>query len=200
MQYLSERKKILQIAEDLWERRLTNAAGGNLAMRVDENRILLSPSMMSEHKHCRIDIEEPLLIDYDCNIIEGTGKFSREGRMHAMILKNIPEVGGVIHAHPFYTMVFVAACKPIPQVTEATLKMGDTGMIHQAKAYSMELAENAYEYFMPHRERLKTTGLCGLLPYHGTVAVGKHIEQAFSVVERVETDAVCNLFGKLLAP
>ncbi len=198
MQYMEERRKLLQIVSDLWERRLTNAAGGNCAMRVDDNRVLVSPSMMSEHKHCRIGIEEPLLIDYDCNILEGTGKFSREGRMHALILKNIPEVGGVIHAHPFYTMVYVAACKPIPQVTEATLKMGDTGLIHQAKAYSMELAENAYEYFLPKREQLKITGLCGLLPYHGTVAVGKHIEQAFSVVERVEGDAVCNLLGKLI--
>lgn len=198
MKYMEERRKLLQIATDLWERRLTNAAGGNLAMRVDDNRVLVSPSMMSEHKHCRIDIEEPLLIDYDCNILEGTGAFSREGRMHALILKNIPEVGGVIHAHPFYTMVYVAACKPIPQVTEATLKMGETGLIHQAKAYSMELAENAYEYFLPMREQLKITGLCGLLPYHGTVAVGKHIEQAFSVVERVEGDAVCNLMGKLI--
>ena len=198
MQYMAERRKLLQMASDLWERRLTNAAGGNLAMRVDDNRILLSPSMMSEHKHCRIDIEEPLLIDYDCNILEGTGKMSREGRMHALILKNIPEVGGVIHAHPFYTMVFVAACKPIPQVTEATLKMGETGLIHQAKAYSEELAENVYQYFMPRREQLKKTGLCVLLPYHGTVAVGKSIEQAFSVVERVECDAVCNLLGKLI--
>jgi L-fuculose-phosphate aldolase len=198
MQYMSERRKLLQMATDMWERRLTNAAGGNLAMRVDDNRILLSPSMMSEHKHCRIEIEEPLLIDYDCNILEGTGAFSREGRMHALIMKNIPEVNGVIHAHPFYTMVYVAACKPIPQVSEATLKMGETGLINQAKAYSMELAENAYEYFLPMREQLKITGLCALLPYHGTVAVGKHIEQAFSVVERVESDAVCNLFGKLI--
>jgi len=123
VKYMEERRKLLQMASDLWERRLTNAAGGNLAMRVDDNRILVSPSMMSEHEHCRLAIEEPLLIDYDCNILEGTGAFSREGRMHALIMKNIPEIGGVIHAHPFYTMVFVAACKPVPQVTEATLKM-----------------------------------------------------------------------------
>ncbi len=198
MQYMSERKKMLEMIGDLWDRRLTNAAGGNLAMRVDEGRILLSPSMMSEHKHCRIGIEEPLLIDYDCNVLEGTGAFSREGRMHALIMQNIPEVNGSIHAHPFYTMVYVAACKPIPHVTEATLKMGDTGLIRQAKAYSMELAENAYQYFAARSEQLKITGLCGILPYHGTIAVGKHIEQAFSVVERVEADAVCNLLGKLI--
>ncbi len=198
MQYMAERKKLLEMATDLWERKLTNAAGGNLAMRVDENRMLVTPSMMSEIKHCRFDLEEPLLMDLDCNILEGTGASSRESRMHALILKNIPEVNGSIHAHPFYTMVFVAACKPVPQLTEATLKMGETGLVHQAKAYSMELAESAYEYFEPRREQLKKTGLCALLPYHGTIAVGKSIEQAFSVVERVEADAVCHLFGKLI--
>ncbi len=198
MQYMAERKKLLEMTTDLWERRLTNAAGGNLAMRVDENRMLVTPSMMSEIKHCRFELEEPLLMDLDCNILEGTGASSRESRMHALILKNIPEVNGSIHAHPFYTMVFVAACKPVPQLTEATLKMGETGLVHQAKAYSMELAESAYEYFEPRREQLKKTGLCALLPYHGTIAVGKSIEQAFSVVERVEADAVCHLLGKLI--
>ncbi len=198
MQYMAERKKLLEMTTDLWERRLTNAAGGNLAMRVDENRMLVTPSMMSEIKHCRFDLEEPLLMDLDCNVLDGTGAVSRESRMHALILKNIPEVNGSIHAHPFYTMVFVAACKPVPQLTEATLKMGETGLVHQAKAYSMELAESAYEYFEPRREQLKKTGLCALLPYHGTIAVGKSIEQAFSVVERVEADAVCHLLGKLL--
>ncbi len=198
MQYMAERKKLLEMTTDLWGRRLTNAAGGNLAMRVDENRMLVTPSMMSEIKHCRFELEEPLLMDLDCNVLEGTGAVSRESRMHALILKNIPEVNGSIHAHPFYTMVFVAACKPVPQLTEATLKMGETGLVHQAKAYSMELAESAYEYFEPRREQLKKTGLCALLPYHGTIAVGKSIEQAFSVVERVEADAVCHLLGKLI--
>lgn len=198
MQYMRERGEMLDIIHDLWERRLTNAAGGNCAMRVAENRVLLSPSRMSEDKHCRIAAEEILLTDDALNVLEGTGKLTREARMHTLILHNIPEVGGVIHAHPFYTMVYVAAAKPVPHVTEATLRMGDTGVIHQAKAYSAELAENAFEYFKPRREQLKTTGLCGILPYHGTVAVGKNIWQAFSVVERVEADALCNLMGKLV--
>lgn len=68
----------------------------------------------------------------------------------------------------------------------------------QAKAYSEDLAEYVYDFFKDKRELLKKTGLCGLLPLHGTVAVGKHIEQAFSVVERIECDAKCNIFGRLI--
>ncbi len=198
MQFERERREMLDIIHDLWERRLINAAGGNCAMRVDADRMLLSPSHMSEGQHCRFAPEEILLMDFDGNLLEGTGTPSRESRMHARILQNISEVGGVIHAHPFYTMVYVAAAKPVPQCTEATLRMGETGVIEQAKAYSEALAENTYAYFLPKREQLRTTGLCGILPYHGTVAVGKDLWQAFSVVERVEADAVCSLLGKLL--
>lgn len=198
MQYLRERNEMLEIIHDLWDRRLINAAGGNCAMRVDENRMLLSPSRMSEWRHCRVGAEEILLLDLDCNVLEGTGKPSREAKMHALMLGNIPEVGACIHAHPFYTMVYVAAAKPVPHCTEATLRMGDTGVVRQADAYSEALAENAYAYFLPRREQLRSTGLCGILPYHGTIAVGKTIWQAFSVVERVEADAVCNLLGKLV--
>lgn len=171
---------------------------GNAAVRVAENRIIITPSMMSEHKHCEIDADNILLCDYDLNVLEGTGVLSRESRMHAMLLKNIPEIGAVIHAHPEYTMVYVAARKPIPSVTEATQKMGDCQLIAQAKAYSQDLAENVYDFFKDKREQLKKTGLCALLPLHGTVAVGKHLEQAFSVVERVECDAKCGIFGKLI--
>lgn len=198
MQFSKEREELIAIIHDLWERRLINAAGGNCAMRVEEDRMLLSPSHMSEWQHCRIAPEEILLMDLDCNIIEGTGTPSRESRMHARILKHIPEVGGIIHAHPFYTMVYVAAGKPVPQCTEATLRMGEAGVIQKAQAYSEALAENAYAYFAEKRPLLRQTGLCGILPYHGTVAVGKTIWQAFSVVERVEADAVCSLLGKLL--
>jgi L-fuculose-phosphate aldolase len=79
---------------------------------------------MSEHKHCELKPEGILLCDYDLNVLEGEGVLSRECRMHSLLLRNIPGVGAVIHAHPEYTMVFVSAQKPIPSVTEAIQKMG----------------------------------------------------------------------------
>jgi L-fuculose-phosphate aldolase len=196
--YYEERQKLAKYMKQLFDRKLTNAAGGNAAVRIDGKLIIVTPSMMSEYKHCELTASDILLCDYDLNIIEGEGVLSRECKMHAKLLKNIPEINAVIHAHPEYTMVFVAANKPIPSVTEATLKMGACMPIEQARAYSQDLADHVYNYFKDKRELLKITGLCALLPYHGTVAVGKHLDQAFSVVERIECDAKCNLFGKLV--
>lgn len=198
MQFYEERLKLAKAMKLLWDRKLTNAAGGNASVRLNDKLMLVTPSMMSEHKHCELKPEDILLCDYDLNIIEGEGVLSRECKMHSLMLKNIPEIGSIIHAHPEYTMVFVSACKPIPSVTEATQKMGDCGLIEQAKAYSEDLAQHVYDYFKDKRELLKRTGMCALLPLHGTVAVGKHLEQAFSVVERIECDAKCNIFGKLI--
>jgi L-fuculose-phosphate aldolase len=198
IRFYEERSKLARTMKLLFDRKLTNAAGGNAAVRLEENLLMVTPSMMSEHKHCCLNPEHILLCDYDLNILEGEGVLSRECRMHAMLLKEIPEIGAVIHAHPEYTMVFVAAGKPIPSVTEATQKMGACCHVEQAKAYSADLAENVYDFFKDKREQLKKTGLCALLPLHGTVAVGKNLEQAFSVVERIECDARCNIFGKLI--
>ncbi len=198
IRYYDERMKLARFMKLLFDRKLTNAAGGNAAVRLDDDLILVTPSMMSEHRHCVLNPEQILLCDYDLNILDGEGLLSRECRMHALLLKNIPEIGAVIHAHPEYTMVFVSAPKPIPSVTEATQKMGDCLLIDQAKAYSEDLAENVYDFFKGKREQLKKAGLCGLLPFHGTVAVGKDLEKAFSVVERIECDARCNIFSKLI--
>lgn len=198
MLYEAEREKLCKIMKLMFQRKLTNAAGGNAAMRVAEGVILVTPSMMSEHQHCDITPQDILVCDYDLNIIEGERVPSRECRMHAKILCNMPEVGGVIHAHPEYTMIYVAANRPVPTMTEATEKIGACGIVEQAKAYSSDLADHVYDYFADKRELLKTRGMCAILPYHGTVALGIHIEQAFSYIERVECDAKCSLFGKLL--
>ena len=51
LSYYEMRQEMVTTARLMFERRLTNAAGGNFAVRVDDNRILISPSLMSERKH-----------------------------------------------------------------------------------------------------------------------------------------------------
>ena len=185
------RKEMVTTARLIWERRLTNASGGNFAVRVADNRILISPSMMAEERHCKLEPKDFLLIDYEENILEGEGKLSRESRMHISILQNFKEIGCTIHAHPFYCMPFVAKAKPIPSLTEATMGRGDVGCIKWAKAYTPELAENIYAYFEEHRDLAVKTAIGVIMPLHGVVVSGGDIYKAFSMLERIECDAYC---------
>lgn len=198
LSYLELREEMVTVARLMWERRLTNAAGGNFAVRSADNRVLISPSLMSEKKHCCLKPEDFLLIDYEQNILEGEGHLSREGTMHILILKNFPEIGCTIHAHPFYCMPFVSQSKPIPSATEATMGRGDVGCIEWTKAYTPELAENVYQYFEAHRETAVKKPIGMIMPKHGVVVSGPDIYMAYSMLERIECDAFCAITRNLI--
>lgn len=200
LQYMDLREEMCVTARNMWARRLTNAAGGNFAVRAEKNRILVTPSMMSEHKHCQLQASDILLIDYEGNILEGEGKLSRETDMHILLLSRFENIGATIHAHPFYCMPFVAFAKPIPNVTEATMGRGYVECIPWTKAYSHELAENVYRYFDNRRELAEKKPLGMILPKHGVVVSGPHIYGAYSMLERIEADAFCNLCKPLIMP
>ena len=193
LSYYDMRVEMSKVAKLMFDRRLTNAAGGNFSVRVDENRILLSPSMMSEERHCEMNPEDFLLIDYDQNIIEGTGKLSRETLMHVLILKNFKEIGSVIHAHPFYCMPYVAFGHEIPNVTEATMGRGKVGVIPWQQAFTKDLSEHVYDYWEEHRELAVKKPIGAIMEYHGVVVSGDTIYKAYSMLERIECDAFCNL-------
>jgi len=199
LQYSDTRRQMKKIAKAMWDRKLTNAAGGNFAVKVAENRILISPSMMSESGMCDLSIQEFLLIDYQGNILEGTGKLSRETGMHIMLLSRFDFIKCTIHAHPQFCMVFASQSKPIKTVTEATLKRGEYfGVIEPAPAYSKQLAENVYKYFDERREQAETIGIGCIMPMHGVVVSGDCLMSAFSCLERMETDAICNIFKNFI--
>lgn len=189
LSYYEMRKEMCKVAKLMWERRLTNAAGGNFAVRVDPNRILITPSLMSERLHCELLPEDLLLIDYDQNIIEGSGKLSRESLMHVLILSNFKEIECTIHAHPFYCMPFVAAAKPIPNLTEATIGRGYVECIEYTKAYTEQLSRNVYQYFEDRRELATRKPIACIMPLHGVCVSGPSIYLTYSMLERIEADA-----------
>ncbi|WP_312694981.1 class II aldolase/adducin family protein [Caproiciproducens sp.] len=194
LSYIEERREMVKVAHYMWDRRLTNSAGGNFAVKVADNRILITPSLMSERHFCELKEEDFLLIDYDMNILEGTGKLSREGHMHMLILKNFDYIGCTIHAHPQYCMVYASQSKSIPNITEATMKRGPVDCIPYTKAYTPELSEAVYKYWEDRRELASRQPIGCILPLHGVVVSGPDIHMAYSMLERIETDAMCNIF------
>ena len=185
------RLQMCEIATLLWNRRLTNAYGGNFCARVDEGSLLVTPSLMAEEKHCKLQPDDFVLVDLDGNILKGTGKLSRETHMHTSLLRSFPTVNAVIHAHPMNGMVFAAAERPIPSVTEATELAGDTGLIEFAPMCTPEMTEKTLAYFESKRARVEIMPIAGILPRHGLVVTGQSLNKTFTMLELIETDAYC---------
>jgi len=198
--YMEMREEMVKIAKLLWEKRLTNAAGGNFAVRVADGLVLSTPTMMSEIKHCELEPKDMLLIDYDQNILEGEGALSRETLMHILLLSNFKNIGATIHAHPHYCMPFVAHGKAIKSVTDATFGRGDVEHMEYAKPYSEQSALNVLKYFEERREIIEENNkpVGCIMPKHGIIVSGPTIYMAYSMVERIETDAYCNIVERLI--
>ncbi|MDP2892283.1 MAG: class II aldolase/adducin family protein [Bacillota bacterium] len=199
LQYLEQRRQMAKVARAMWDRKLTNAAGGNLALKVGKGLLLISPSMMSEQRMCDLTEEDFLLTDYDAKIHEGSGRLSREADMHILLLKNFEYIKCTIHAHPQFCMVYASQEKPIKTATEETQKRGEYfGCVEYAEAASPQLAKNVYRYFEERRELAEKIGIGCILPLHGVVVSGDSISAAFCTLELMETDAVCNLFKNII--
>jgi len=95
-------------------------------------------------------------------------------------------------------MPFVSQAKEIPNVTEATLGRGHVGCIEYTKAYTSELSHNVYNYFEEHRELAEKKPIGVILPLHGVVVSGPDVYMAYSMLERIETDAFCTISKNLI--
>jgi len=191
LMYIDIREQMCLIVSLMWERRLTNAYGGNIAARAGKDSYLITPSLMAEEKHCKLVPDDLILVGFDGIIKEGRGSLSRENDMHAALLGAFPSVGAVIHAHPVNCMVFAAAERPIPSVTEATYIQGEAGLSKFAPSSTPEMCANVLAYYEKRRELTETMPVACVLPKHGVVVTGQSLNNAFAMLELIETDAYC---------
>lgn len=198
LSFIREREELRYTMKMMYDRKLTNSAGGNAAVLVDENLMLMTPSMMAEHKYCDLKIEDLLLVDFDLNILEGEGEISREAMMHVHLLREFDYIKATVHAHPQFAMVYAAQSKPIATMTDFTVKKGDCGVVEYAKAHTPELAKNVWDYFETKRELAEKMPLAAVLPRHGVICTGNSLTAAYCMLERLETDALCGLFRDVI--
>lgn len=183
------RAKVARLSGLLFERHLTDAAGGNVSARVGEV-VCVSPSYAGSQRQWRLQPEDVQIVDMNGNILEGAGKLTREAHVHFKLHKEFGEHGtGVIHAHSRNLLVFAAMKKSMPPVLEDTLKFGEVPCIEYAPAHSPVLAENIAAAIRGNEHRIRKQAAGVIAPWHGVFLIGKDIDAAFDAVERFDTNA-----------
>jgi len=191
------RLKITVIGKLLFDRRLTDAAGGNISARVGEF-ICITPRYSGSKHQWSLRLDQVLVSDLMGNKLEGDGDLSREAKVHFRIYQAFPDVRAVIHCHAQNALVFASACQPIEPVLEDTLKFGTVPVTRYAPAHSIELAESIVGLLQGKEERIRTQAAAVLAPWHGLFVAGKDLDAAFDAAERIDTNARCILFSRLL--
>jgi len=194
------RALIAQIGKIMLQRNLTDLAGGNISMRIDD-KIAMSPSYAGTRKFWQLKPEDVLVLDLEGNLLSGDGKISREAPVHLKLLNSFyPQCQAVIHAHPRNVMVFCAARQVIPPVLEYTYKFGEIKLAEYARGgvQNKQLAENVYKSLCGQENRIATHAAAVMVPWHGLFAAGKDLYAVMDAIERIEVNAHCILMGRIL--
>lgn len=192
------RPLMVEIAHLMYNRHLTNTAGGNISCRVGD-RIYITPRYLGSKHRWKLREDMVLVLDADlCPIIGDPQMVSRESAMHFACYQHFPDVNGVIHAHSRYLSVFVAAGQPLPPALEYTRKFGVVEVVPPLPSHSPELADAVVERLSPHQDKMKKNGLGLILAHHGVVVTGRDLADAYDTLERLEWNAHTLLMSRLL--
>lgn len=191
------RQQLVELARRMFERRLSDTAGGNISVRCG-NRILISPRYSASRQHWQLQPEDFIEGDVDTDELLSHPRFSREGKAHLAIYRHFPDVNGVIHAHAFHVLPFCAAGKPIEPLLEQTQKFGVVPVCDWAPAHSDDLAANIIACLQGREEAIRKQAAAVVVPKHGLIVAGKDILAAFDAVERIDWNAWCILAQRLL--
>jgi L-fuculose-phosphate aldolase len=173
-----------QLGQDLvrfsrWLSRLgfTPGTSGNLSVRLDEKRLLATPTGVSKGMVKSADL---VIIDLKGGLLNGTRNVTSEIGMHLAIYERRRDVAAVVHAHPAIATAFACSGRPLDQVLcqESVMTIGAIPLAQYATTGTEEVAASLRPYIAAHDAIL--------LANHGAVSYGSTLADAFMKMETIE--------------
>lgn len=177
-----------------WMYRLGFAPGtsGNLSARLDDERILATPTGCSKYLLRPSDM---VIVDLNGKLLSGTRNVTSEIGMHLAVYHSRPDVQAVVHAHPPVATAF-ASCGmalDMPLCAELIMTLGKIPLAAYATTGTDEVGSSLAPYVHEYDAIL--------LANHGLVTYGKDLLDAFMKLETTEHFAqVCLAAHELGCP
>ncbi len=183
------RREIIRCGTLLHTSGFIAATDGNLSVRLDENRVLVTPTGMSKGMMKTSDL---VIVDMEGRKLKGRREVTSEIGMHLLIYRMRPDVNAVVHAHPRTATGFAAAGMALnqPLVCEVVIGLGQIPLAPYGTPGTAELAETL-KPLIPDFDAI-------LMANHGVVAYGADLQSAYMKMETVEHFAQITLVTHLL--
>ncbi|MBA3712159.1 MAG: class II aldolase/adducin family protein [Pyrinomonadaceae bacterium] len=182
------RREIVRVGQLLYERSYVVSSDGNVSIRLDDGRIIATPTMTSKG---RMTEDSLAVTDMDGKALNNR-RASSELAMHLLIYRERPDVKSVCHAHPPHGSAFAVAGLAIDQpiLSEVILALGCVPLAEYGTPSTDELTE-AMRPLVKHHNAL-------LMANHGAVAYGADVWQAFDRLETLEHTAKITILSRAL--
>lgn len=191
MCYLEAKKELVKIVKKLGKNRLLPGTSGNVSIRHNDNKILLTSSGSSS---AFITYDDIILTDLEGNIIEETHKKpTSEIGIHTLIYKKRPDINAIIHSHSSALSAFAVTHKHLSHIlAENIYYFKNVPFVPYFKPGSYELATNTAACF-----EKKDVNAC-FLSNHGFVLGAKSIKDAYNMTIMAENIAQIEINAHIL--
>ena len=181
--------EIVEVGRRIWSRGFVAANDGNISARIDENRVLITPTGVSKGFMTPADL---IVVDFQGEVLSGTKKPSSELFMHLAIYRERPDAWSICHAHPPVATGYAVAGIPLDAciLPEVIITLGSIPVIPYG-------TPGTFELYAPFLERLKEHDAF-LLANHGAITVGSDILSAYHKMETLEHFAQISLVTRQL--
>jgi L-fuculose-phosphate aldolase len=183
------RADIVEIGRRLYARGYTASNDGNISVRLDDGRLLMTPKGL-----CKGFMEPSMMCitDLDGRKIAGDRDPSSEMQMHLEVYRQRPDVKAVVHAHPPIATGFAVAGIPLDRavLAEVVTTLGSVPIAEYATPSTRELPEAVRKYVKVH------DGM--LLANHGALTLGGDLYAAYYKMETIEHFAKISLVARML--
>jgi L-fuculose-phosphate aldolase len=172
-----QRHELVEFGRLLHAQGFVAATDGNLSVRLDAGRVMVTPTGFSKGM---LRPEDMVIVDFEGRRLGGTQNPSSEIAMHLTIYKMRPDIGAVVHAHPCTATAFASSGIALDQpiCAEIVITLGTVPLAPYATTGSTELSESL-KPFIPRHQAI-------LMANHGVVTYGSDLRQAYMRMEAVE--------------
>jgi L-fuculose-phosphate aldolase len=174
------KRHMVDIGRRIWEKDYVDGNGGNITVRVGDDLVLCTPTLISKGF---MKVDDICLVDMEGNQLAGTLKRTSEVLTHIGIMKRQPKAKSCVHAHPPHATAFAVASvtPPTCMIPEAEVFLGQIGFAPYQTPGTPENSDTVGEIGVNHQSII--------MQNHGVICWGKDVEDAYWKMEN--TDAYC---------
>lgn len=172
------RKEVCEANKALLSEGLVTWTSGNVSGRDPETGyIVIKPSGVMFPD---LTLENMVVVDENCNVIEGDLGASSDTASHAYVYRARPDVFGVVHTHSNYATAFAAVNKSIPVcLTAVADEFGsEIPVAPYARIGGQEIGKTIIDHI--------GDSVAVLMRQHGVFTVGSNVSKALKAAVMVE--------------
>jgi L-fuculose-phosphate aldolase len=171
------RRDLVRFSKWLYRLGYMPGTSGNLSVRLDRHRLLVTPTGCSKYM---LRSDDMVIVDLDGRHIAGRRKVTSEVGMHLAIYNQREDVEAVIHSHPPVATGFACAGRALDEMIcqEGAMTLGPVPLARYATTGTPEVAASLAPHILYHQAILMAN--------HGAVSYGPNLLDAFLKMETLE--------------